>query len=74
MRSRLTAFAAATAVALACAGCTPPDAPDTDKPPEPQATELRDAIRAPQDRARAAGDAVMAADEKRRAQLEADGG
>ena len=64
----------ALALVAACAACTPPQAPPADKPPEPQATQLRDAIQAPQDRARGAEDAVMDADAKRRAELEAAGG
>ena len=45
--------------------------PDTERPPEPQATthtELRDAIQAPQDKARAVEDQVQqAADAQRKA-------
>ena len=33
----------ALALVAACAACTPPQAPPADKPPEPQATQLRDA-------------------------------
>lgn len=39
-------------VALACAACTPPPDAPTEKPVEPQSTQLRDAIREPLDTAR----------------------
>lgn len=39
-------------VALACAACTPPPDAPTEKPVEPQSTQLRDAIREPLDAAR----------------------
>lgn len=49
------------ATALALAGCNrPPAAPSPEKPPEPQATALRDAMQQPLEKApdtRAAGDA-----------------
>lgn len=50
-RSR-RACAAATFAALACAACTPPPDAPTEKPVEPQSTQLRDAIREPLDTAR----------------------
>ena len=54
----------AMATLLVLAACSRPPAPDTDKPPEPQAaraqaTDLRDAIQAPQDKARANIDFAM---------------
>lgn len=50
------------------AGCSKPQPPDKDRPPEPQATQLRDAIQAPLDKARAVdANARKAADEQRAA-------
>ena len=48
--------------------------PDTERPPEPQATphtELRDAIQAPQDKARATEDQVQQAADAQRAAIDA---
>jgi hypothetical protein len=61
-------------LAVAALGCTPPPEPPTDAPPEPQATELRDAIQAPMDRARAVEDTVLDAAEKQRAEIDAAAG
>ena len=44
--------AAVAVVALACAACTPPPDAPTEKPVEPQSTQLRDAIREPLNTAR----------------------
>jgi hypothetical protein len=52
---------AALAVLLACTACSKPEPPEKERPPEPQAqrpdeqqaSELRDAIRQPIDRAKA---------------------
>ncbi|RRU07291.1 hypothetical protein [Stenotrophomonas sp. 278] len=56
MLIRLTLSLAAV---LALAGCNrPPAAPSPDKPPEPQATALRDAMQQPLDKAKAARDAL----------------
>lgn len=56
MLIRLTLSLAAV---LALAGCNrPPAAPSPDKPPEPQATALRDAMQQPLDKANAARDAL----------------
>jgi len=62
------------AVALLCAACAPPVEPPQDKPPEPQATQLRDAIQAPIDKARAVEDTVQDAADAQRAAIEAAGG
>ena len=40
------------------AACGKPQPPDTEHPPEPQATQLRDAIQQPLDRAKAAAAAA----------------
>lgn len=61
----------ATVLALSAVACTRPPDPPTDAPPEPQATELRDAIQAPIDRARAVEDTVLDAAEKQRADIDA---
>lgn len=61
----------ATVLALSAAACTRPPDPPTDAPPAPQATELRDAIQAPIDRARAVEDTVLDAAEKQRADIDA---
>ena len=63
---RLAGLAAVLCAAAACRKPEPPD--DTDKPPQPQATGLRDAIRQPIDKARAVEGAVRqaAADESKK--------
>lgn len=62
------------ALAVAAAGCTRPTPPPTEQPPEPQATELRDAIQAPIERARAVEGAVQDAADAQRAAIDAPGG
>ena len=65
------------AVAVLCvllASCEKPKPPEKERRPEPQATELRDAIRAPQDKARAAQDSVDAAARQRDAAITDAGG
>ncbi|KPN21494.1 hypothetical protein AO715_15870 [Xanthomonas sp. Mitacek01] len=49
---RIVATALPCVLALACVGCTPPPQEPADKPVEPTATQLRDAIREPLDAAR----------------------
>ena len=64
---------ACLATLLAAAACRP-ELPPTDQPPEPTAranTELRDAIKEPQDRVKAAQDAVQQAAAKQRADIDA---
>lgn len=64
----------AIATVACCAACSPPPKPPTDQPPEPQATQLRDAIQAPIDKAKAVeGQLQDAADAQRKA-IEAAGG
>ncbi|NYZ62322.1 hypothetical protein [Luteimonas deserti] len=46
------ASVAAVFVLIACTACTPPPDAPTEKPVEPQSTQLRDAIREPLDTAR----------------------
>lgn len=85
IRRRLPAAAAATLAALlSCAACSKPQPPETDRPPEPQAdagaagasdaTELRDSIRKPIDRARAVQGEVDDAAAKQRADVDAQSG
>lgn len=60
---------------LTLAGCDRPSPPPPpDNKPDPQATQLRDAIQAPLDKAHAVEDQVRDAAEKQRAQIEAQGG
>jgi hypothetical protein len=66
------AGALALGIAMLC-GCRP-EPPPTERPPEPQAqthTELRDAIRAPQDKARAVGKTLQDGADRQRAQIDA---
>ncbi|MDH5821961.1 hypothetical protein QFW77_02995 [Luteimonas sp. RD2P54] len=70
MTRRIPAAFAVAGLALACGACTPPEQPLPDEQPEPQATQLRDAIQAPQDRARAVGGTVREAEESRRRENE----
>jgi len=67
-------LALAVIVAGACSACRPPEPPPTDEPPEPQATQLRDAIQAPIEKAKAVEDQVQDAADEQRAEIEAAGG
>ncbi|MDR7194299.1 hypothetical protein [Luteimonas terrae] len=58
---------------LGCAACTPPPDSPTEKPAEPQATQVRDATPAPLDNARAA-QATADADAQRQRQAIEDAG
>lgn len=77
--------AAVLAVLLLCAACSKPEPPETDRPPEPQAdatqaadgsnaTELRDTIQQPIDRARAVQAEADAGAAKQRAGVAAQTG
>ncbi len=57
--------------ALSCAACTRPPPPPPENKPEPQATQLRDAIRAPIDKAKAAEGAVQDAADRQKAAIDA---
>ena len=84
VRARPVRWLLACTALLALAGCEKPEPPPTERPPEPQAearvpatadhTALRDAIRAPQDRARAVEDVTLEAADRRRAEIEAQTG
>lgn len=65
--ARRGAFACAALLALA--GCRAPEHEPPGTPPEPQATQLRDAIQDPLDKAQAVEGAVQEADARRRRQL-----
>ena len=59
----------------AMAGCSKPEPPQKEQQPEPQAnTELRDAIKAPIDKAKAVEDSVQDAADKQKADIESAGG
>ncbi|MCR6663191.1 MAG: hypothetical protein NVV60_08600 [Luteimonas sp.] len=61
----------AIAAVACCAACTPTGDPPERKPPEPQATQMRDAIQAPIERAKAVKDTMQQADEAQRSRIEA---
>lgn len=68
---------AALAAAFALAACSKPVPPDKQDPPEPQApraTELRDAIQAPIDKARTVDAQVKDAAQQQRDAIEAQTG
>jgi hypothetical protein len=61
-------------VALCVAACSKPQPPEKEQPPEPQATELRDAIQAPIEKAQGVEAEVQEAAEAQREAIEAAGG
>lgn len=66
------------AAVLLCA-CSKPQPPEKERPPEPQAgapraTELRDAIQAPIDKAKSVEQTTLDAAERQRAQIDAQTG
>ena len=68
------------ATLLLLAGCSKPEPPEKERPPEPKAsteprhTELRDAIQAPIDKAKSAEQTTLDAAEKQRAEIDAQTG
>jgi len=64
----------AAALSIACAACSKPEPPEKEKRPVPQATDLRDAIQAPIDRAKAVEPAVLDAAKKQQDQIDAQTG
>ena len=62
------------ALVLAAAGCRPPPETPTDKPPEPQVTELRDAIEQPLEDAHEVQRTLDDAAARQREVVEAAGG
>ena len=69
----VTRVSAAVAIAC-CAACSPPPKPPAEPPPAPQATQLRDAIQAPIDKAKAVEGQVQDAADAQRKAIEAAGG
>ena len=61
-------YAGLAALLFGASACHKPEPPADDKPPQPQATELRDAIKQPIDKAKAVEGAVQqaAADQAKR--------
>jgi uncharacterized lipoprotein YajG len=53
------------------AGCSKPEPPDKDRPPEPQATQMRDAMQAPLEQAKQAQEEARKAAEEQRAAIDA---
>ncbi|WP_233198622.1 MULTISPECIES: hypothetical protein [Luteimonas] len=72
--SRRRLRCAAASVLLACAACTPPPDTPTDKPAEPQVTQLRDTIQQPLDTARETQQTLDAAAARQRQAIEDAGG
>ncbi len=70
---RIVATTLACALALACVACTPPQEP-ADKPVEPSATQLRNAIREPLDATRDTQKTVEDAAAQQRQAIEAASG
>lgn len=68
----------AMALLVLVAGCSRPKPPEKERPVEPQATQLRDAMQAPVEQARRAQEEAKAAAEAQRAAIDAatstDGG
>jgi PBP1b-binding outer membrane lipoprotein LpoB len=73
-----TALSCAAVGALLLTACSKPEPPKKEQPPEPQAhvhaTELRDAIRAPIERAKAVEPAVLDAAQQQRDAIDAQTG
>ena len=75
---RSTAFVP-LATLLLLSACSKPEPPEKERPPEPKAaepraTELRDAIQAPIDKARSVEQTTLDAAEKQRAEIDAQTG
>ena len=68
---RIRIAIAASLLTLTAVACTRPPDPPTDAPPEPQATQLHDAIQAPIQKAQAVEGAVLDAGEQQRAEIDA---
>ena len=68
---------AALSLLLACAGCSKPEPPKKEQPPDPQAaqaTELRDAIQRPIERAKAVEPVVLDAAKQQQDAIDAQTG
>ena len=64
----------AMAMLALLAGCSKPRPPEKERPVEPQATQLRDAIQAPLDKAKSVEKTLQDAAEQQRAQIDAQEG
>lgn len=71
MPAPLPRYCLSSALALLLAACSPPPAPQPDKAPPPQATQLSQAIHRPLDQAKDAQQAVQQADADQAKQIEA---
>lgn len=69
-----TARLASAALLCALAACAKPQPPDKERPVEPQATQMREAIERPIEQARSTEHAVDEAAQQQRAAIEAAGG
>ena len=85
MRGAKTVFSTAMVsmsllAACAIAGCSRPEPPEKERPPEPKAssgprhTELRDAIQAPIEKAKSVEQTTLDAAEQQRAEIDAQTG
>ncbi|MDR6991920.1 hypothetical protein [Luteimonas sp. 3794] len=72
--SRLPQSLAAATLLVALSACTPPPDSPTEKPTEPRAAQIRDAIREPLDEAHATQHAVDADARRTREAIDAAGG
>lgn len=70
-RARIGWVVCGIAVAMLLAGC---EKPEKERRPEPQATELRDAIQAPIEKAKQVDSDVQEAADQQRDAIEAQGG
>ena len=68
---RTALWAAAALVLAASAGCTRPKPPEKERPVDPQATQLRDSIQQPIQKAQAVEADVLEAADKQRDSIEA---
>jgi flagellar basal body L-ring protein FlgH len=76
MTTRTALAVSALGLLLACSACRKPEPPEKEQPPEPQAqaTQLRDAIQAPIERAKAVEPAVLDAAQQQRDAIDAQTG
>ncbi|MGJ7904365.1 hypothetical protein [Lysobacter sp. 1R34A] len=69
-----TACLASAALLCALAACSKPQPPDKERPVEPQAAQMREAIERPIEQAKSTEHAVDEAAQQQRAAIEAAGG
>lgn len=63
-----------TALACLAAACSKPTPAPMEQPPEPQATQLRETIQQPLDKAKAVEGQMQQSADEQRAKIEANGG